>query len=204
MTFKQGIALVMSSPHLASSASAVRGASGVNFLALALTHAHCGAMRKPTTVPDSSPEKNQAAAELGRRGGLKGGAARAANMTPEQRAEASRLAARARWAQAKPEQRTAKRTRDGEPFTFVLNPAEIAQITDTPVTGSGGLQDLQRMLQDQLAHGAVVKLDNAELGRLIRYMTKYERGGGFEDRLRRAFADSFLHLFTPIFQAERR
>lgn len=158
-------------------------------------------MREPT---DSHPEKNRAAAELGRRGGLKGGAARAAKMTPEQRAEASRQAALARWARAPQSKDDRKRSPDGEPFTFVLNPVEIAQITDTPVTGSGGLQSLQRMLQEQLAHGAVVKLDNAELGRLIRYMTKYERGGGFEDRLRRAFADSFLHLFTPIFQAERR
>jgi hypothetical protein len=37
------------------------------------------------------PEKDQAAVELGRRGGLKGG------MTPEQRSEAARQAALKRW-----------------------------------------------------------------------------------------------------------
>jgi hypothetical protein len=38
----------------------------------------------------------------GARGGKKGGAARAANMTPEQRSEASRKAVLARWARVKP------------------------------------------------------------------------------------------------------
>jgi hypothetical protein len=42
--------------------------------------------------------KNPAAVELGRKGGLKGGKARAESMTPEQRSEAARRAASARWA----------------------------------------------------------------------------------------------------------
>ena len=41
--------------------------------------------------------KNTAAVELGRRGGLKGGKARWAKLTPEQRSEAATLAAQARW-----------------------------------------------------------------------------------------------------------
>ena len=41
--------------------------------------------------------KNLAAVELGRKGGLKGGKARAAKMTPEQRRESARKAARSRW-----------------------------------------------------------------------------------------------------------
>jgi hypothetical protein len=41
--------------------------------------------------------KNPAAVELGRKGGLKGGRARAAKMTPEERSEAARRAAQARW-----------------------------------------------------------------------------------------------------------
>jgi hypothetical protein len=41
--------------------------------------------------------KNQAAAELGRRGGLKGGKARAAKLTQEQRIKSARKAAKARW-----------------------------------------------------------------------------------------------------------
>jgi hypothetical protein len=49
--------------------------------------------------PDMSAEdgKNPAAVELGRKGGLKGGNARAAKMTPEERSAAARKAAAARW-----------------------------------------------------------------------------------------------------------
>jgi predicted RNase H-like HicB family nuclease len=43
------------------------------------------------------PEKNAAAVALGRAGGMKGGAARAASMTKERRAEIARKAAVARW-----------------------------------------------------------------------------------------------------------
>jgi len=42
--------------------------------------------------------KDPAAVALGRRGGLKGGKARAAAMTPEQRSRAARKAVKARWA----------------------------------------------------------------------------------------------------------
>lgn len=42
-------------------------------------------------------KKDPAAVELGRRGGLKGGKARAAKLTAEQRSEIARRAARARW-----------------------------------------------------------------------------------------------------------
>jgi hypothetical protein len=41
--------------------------------------------------------KNPAAVELGRLGGLRGGRARADRMTPEERSEAARRAAHARW-----------------------------------------------------------------------------------------------------------
>jgi len=44
-----------------------------------------------------SDTKDAAAVELGRRGGLKGGKARAEKMTSEQRRESARRAARARW-----------------------------------------------------------------------------------------------------------
>ncbi|MFA4918862.1 MAG: hypothetical protein WC581_06405 [Thermodesulfovibrionales bacterium] len=45
----------------------------------------------------TAEEKNPAAVELGRRGGLKGGRARVDNMTPKQRSESARKAAQARW-----------------------------------------------------------------------------------------------------------
>jgi hypothetical protein len=47
------------------------------------------------TDPDEG--KDPAAVALGRRGGLKGGKARAAKLTPEERSEAARKAAAARW-----------------------------------------------------------------------------------------------------------
>lgn len=46
---------------------------------------------------DPNAGKDPAAVALGRKGGLKGGKARAANMTPEQRSEAAKKAAAARW-----------------------------------------------------------------------------------------------------------
>ena len=50
-------------------------------------------------VEDPSPDegKDPAAVALGRKGGLKGGKARAAKMTAEQRSEAAKKAAAARW-----------------------------------------------------------------------------------------------------------
>ena len=49
---------------------------------------------------EDAPEdtgKDPAAVALGRKGGLKGGKARAENMTPGERTESARQAARARW-----------------------------------------------------------------------------------------------------------
>lgn len=54
-----------------------------------------------TDEPSPAREKDPAAVALGRRGGLKGGAARAANMTPEARSESARKAGKARWASQK-------------------------------------------------------------------------------------------------------
>jgi hypothetical protein len=44
--------------------------------------------------------KNAAAVELGRKGGLKGGKARAAKLTPEERSASAKRAARARWGES--------------------------------------------------------------------------------------------------------
>jgi hypothetical protein len=51
-----------------------------------------GTAKEPPPTP-----KNEAAAELGRRGGLKGGKARAKNMTKSQRSASAKQAANARW-----------------------------------------------------------------------------------------------------------
>jgi hypothetical protein len=50
---------------------------------------------EPPYDPDAG--KDPAAVALGRKGGLKGGKARAAKMTPEQRSAAAKKAAAARW-----------------------------------------------------------------------------------------------------------
>lgn len=48
-------------------------------------------------VPTTPEGKNPFAVALGRRGGLKGGPARAASMTAKQRSDGAKKAAQARW-----------------------------------------------------------------------------------------------------------
>ncbi len=48
-------------------------------------------------VPEDLGGKDPAAVALGRKGGLKGGKARAEKLTPEQRSEIARVAAQSRW-----------------------------------------------------------------------------------------------------------
>jgi hypothetical protein len=65
----------------------------MNQIAKRITDEATGAT--PKTAPP--PPKDDAAVEHGRVGGIKGGAARAAKLTPEQRAEIARKAAAGRW-----------------------------------------------------------------------------------------------------------
>jgi hypothetical protein len=67
--------------------------SDANQLAAQIVGEATGEVERVT--PDEG--KDPAAVALGRKGGLKGGKARAAKLTPEQRTEAARRAARARW-----------------------------------------------------------------------------------------------------------
>ena len=48
-------------------------------------------------APARKHRKNPSAVALGRRGGLKGGKARAASLSPEERSEIAKRAAAARW-----------------------------------------------------------------------------------------------------------
>jgi hypothetical protein len=58
-------------------------------------------------APEPAPDdKDPAAVALGRKGGLKGGKARAAKMTKAQRSESARKAALARWAKNPPPSQT--------------------------------------------------------------------------------------------------
>ncbi len=61
-----------------------------------------GELPKTQAPPPAAP-KNKAAVALGKLGGKRGGAARAASLTPEQRAEIARKAAAARWGAEKKE-----------------------------------------------------------------------------------------------------
>ncbi len=54
----------------------------------------------PKSKPDDSG-KNPAAVALGRLGGLKGGAARAASLSPRKRSQIAAKAAKARWGKKK-------------------------------------------------------------------------------------------------------
>jgi hypothetical protein len=54
------------------------------------------------------PEFREYLAKIGSKGGKKGGPARAAKLTPEQRSESARKAIQARWAKVK-----AKQSEDG-------------------------------------------------------------------------------------------
>lgn len=54
-------------------------------------------VNEATEEAEEQPQKNPAAVALGRLGGLKGGKARAAKLTSEQRKEIARKAAQKRW-----------------------------------------------------------------------------------------------------------
>lgn len=56
-----------------------------------------GAPTQPEAATPARPEKNPHAQALGRLGGLKGGKARAAKLTPEERTEIAKKAAATRW-----------------------------------------------------------------------------------------------------------
>jgi hypothetical protein len=59
-----------------------------------------GAIEEREPTPEEQG-KDPAAVALGRKGGMKGGRVRADRLTPEQRAEAARLAVQARWRRKK-------------------------------------------------------------------------------------------------------
>ncbi len=70
--------------------------SDINLLAAQIVEAATGqAEQEPTTT--TQQEKNPVAVVLGRLGGLKGGKARAAKLTPKNRSQIAKKAAKARW-----------------------------------------------------------------------------------------------------------
>ena len=70
----------------------------INELAAAIVETATNEEAQPQ---EEKREKNPHAAELGKLGGKKGGPARAAKLTPEQRKEIAKNAARMRWERKK-------------------------------------------------------------------------------------------------------
>ncbi|HUD99671.1 MAG TPA: hypothetical protein VMR62_08860 [Bryobacteraceae bacterium] len=68
--------------------------------------------------PTAKKRKDPAAVALGRKGGKKGGLARAAKLTPAERSESARKAVQARWAKTK-----TKRSAD-----YIVNKGETADM----------------------------------------------------------------------------
>jgi hypothetical protein len=64
---------------------------------LAASIVEAATAEEPQAAAPAEPKKNPAAVALGRLGGRKGGAARAAKLTPEQRRQIAKKAAEARW-----------------------------------------------------------------------------------------------------------
>ena len=86
--------------------------------------------------------KNAAAVALGRRGGLKGGPARAAVLTPEQRSQSAQKAVTARWAKAKAKAGTATRTAAKKDVTSTnRNPMDRKQGMKTTAANLGTSDD---------------------------------------------------------------
>ena len=79
-------------------------------------------------------QKDPAAVALGRKGGKKGGFARAASMTPKQRSESARKAVQARWAKAKEgsDHIAVKETQMGKKFSQLRK--EISEAAPTVPT----------------------------------------------------------------------
>ena len=69
----------------------------INQLAAAITEAATGQLVGPPAHETSAPAKDPAAVALGRKGGLKGGPARAKKLGKKKLSQAARKAARARW-----------------------------------------------------------------------------------------------------------
>jgi hypothetical protein len=74
-----------------------RSSSDINETAFRIVQQSIGqpALASPPTPP--TPAKNPAAVTLGRLGGLKGGKARAANLSAKRRKEIALKAAKSRW-----------------------------------------------------------------------------------------------------------
>ena len=114
--------------------------------------------------------RSSAAVEMGRRGGRKGGAARAAKMTPEDRAASARLAAQRRW--AKPPTgmtEVAPTPLDGE----VMPPSPFAKHKGIMTLGDVPIDVYVLDTGDRVIsmRGAVKALTGKDAGNLVEYLS---------------------------------
>ncbi len=72
--------------------------SDINILAKSIVAQSTG--QEPVLAPPVEPKKNPHAVALGRMGGAKGGAARAASLSKKKRSEIAKKAALSRWKKA--------------------------------------------------------------------------------------------------------
>lgn len=105
-------------------------------------------------------KKNPAAVALGRKGGKKGGLARAAKLSPEERSEIARKAVRARWAKATAKGQRTTSTLDAQRRTRSAKP------TATPDTSDRAVLALLQRIKATEDRAEIRKLSN-ELERLI-------------------------------------
>ena len=91
--------------------------------------------------------KDPAAVALGSKGGKKGGPARAAKLTPEQRSESARRAVQARWAKAKKGSHRVKvKTTGSKPFNQLT--AETAPATTVHDTSKKALHQCLKRIKE--------------------------------------------------------
>ena len=122
--------------------------------------------------PAKPPKKNKAAAEMGRRGGKIGGAARAAKMTPEERASSARLAAKSRWAKPPTALTTppaAMPAIEGE----VLPPSPFAKHKGNMILGGTPVEVYVLDTGDRVisTRGAVKAMTGQDAGNLVEYLS---------------------------------
>jgi hypothetical protein len=102
--------------------------------------------------------KNRAAVALGRKGGQKGGPARAAKLTAEQRSESARKAVQARWAKVtggknSPEMEVGPvgiQTREAKPSIVARSPSDRALLSLLEQIRAASNPAELRTLSDQL------------------------------------------------------
>lgn len=88
------------------SAQARKKPRDLNLLAAAIVDEATGEDASPSAAGEEGLEKDPAAVSLGRKGGLKGGRARATKLSPKRRREIAKKAAAARWAKEPPKPKT--------------------------------------------------------------------------------------------------